>query len=54
MFHMIELHICIELKQKSEDEYKLVAVRDAKVGGVFLCWLRIVEFSSQILIYTLD
>jgi hypothetical protein len=35
--HMIELHVCIELKQKSENEDELVTVRDAKMGSVFLC-----------------
>jgi hypothetical protein len=51
---MIELHICIELKQKSEDEYELVAVRYTKMGCVFLIWLSREEFSSQIIIYALD
>ena len=35
--HVVKLHVRIELKQKSEDKHELVAVRDAKMGGIFLC-----------------
>jgi hypothetical protein len=52
--HMIELHICIKLKQKSEYEYELIAVRYAKVCSVFLLLLRRIEFSYQIFIYALN